>query len=190
MPQSQNCTGLRLVVGLQGSKRFTSSRKTLKNIVIRGVEVEENRSRDLVKGGLERTHVEVLGGSGPAAALRETSSVGFSINLPLSFHSTTAALSFVETFVVETEAAAGRLMENPTDEVLERTEPTPLKTCHPSLSARSIKRSPEKVPEVSSWFDGGRATLGANCNPEPNTGTFTELNRLNALLAFRFAACR
>ena len=121
MPLSQNCTGLRLVVGLQGSKRFTSSKKTLKNIVVRGVEVEENRSRDLVKGGLERTHVEVLGGSGPAAALRETSSVGFSINLPLSFHSTTAALSFVETFVVETEAAAGRLMENPTNEVLERT---------------------------------------------------------------------
>ena len=53
----------------------------MKNIVIRGVEVEENRSRDLVKGGLERTHVEVLGGSGPAAALRETSSVGFSLNL-------------------------------------------------------------------------------------------------------------
>ena len=28
--------------------------------------------------------------------------------------------SFVETVVVETQAAAGRLMENPTDEVLER----------------------------------------------------------------------
>jgi hypothetical protein len=38
----------------------------------------------------------------------------------LSFHSTTAALSFVETFVVETEVAARRLMENPTNEVIER----------------------------------------------------------------------
>jgi hypothetical protein len=56
-----------------------------------------------------------------AAALRETSSVGFSINLPLSFHSTTAALSFVETFVVEMEAAAGRLIENPAYEVLVTT---------------------------------------------------------------------
>ena len=115
MPQSQNCTGLRLVVGLQGSKRFTSSKKTLKNIVIRGVEVEENRSRDLVKGGLERTHVEVLDGSGPAAALRETSSIGFSMNLPLSFHSTTAALSFVETFVVETAPRSARGIENLAD---------------------------------------------------------------------------
>ena len=31
--------------------------------------------------------------------------------LPLSFHSTTAALSFVETLVVETEAAAGKNIE-------------------------------------------------------------------------------
>jgi hypothetical protein len=47
----------------------------------------------------------------PGGPGRETSSVGFFRILPLSFHSTTAALSFVETLVVETEAAAGKNIE-------------------------------------------------------------------------------